>query len=82
MIRILLILKISMETIEVKHSVWDIIQHKFNECKFQVIWYDFIQWRWIRYICLWANDNSWIYLYDIEIQSSNDSTIGFITKKD
>lgn len=67
-----------MESIKVKFSIWDIVEHSFNENKYKVIWYEYIGWRWIRYICSNSVDYEKIYLYEIELKTNKDTEIGFI----
>jgi fatty-acid desaturase len=64
--------------IEVLYSIWETIKDPTWEER-KVIWYEHIEWRWLRYIVSWTERH---YYYDFEITPSTEKkTIWFIQKE-
>lgn len=68
-----------MIKIKVTHKIGDIVEHSFNWDKFKVIWYDFVETRWIRYICIQSEKQERIYLYWLELKPSRTRVLWFTT---
>jgi len=66
-----------MSSIKVKHKIGDIVQHSFNDEKFKVIGYTYIDGDWVQYICMWNSAWDLYNFRDIELVSSNETTINF-----
>lgn len=70
-----------MLKIPVKHRIWDIVEHSFNEKKYKIIWYNYIENRWPQYICLWSDREEYMYMNDCELKSHKERNIWFVIKK-
>lgn len=45
-----------MLTINVDHNIWDIVTHKVSKKESLVIWYEYVEWYWIRYVIIWDDE--------------------------
>ena len=55
-----------MISIDVKYKTWDFVCLVWWEERMRVIWYEYVEWRWLRYILMHGHD--WQYQYEMEIQ--------------
>lgn len=70
-----------MLKIRVEHKIGEIVEHSFNESKYKVIWYNYVDNRWPQYICLQSGKEDYVYMNSCELKKNKDREIGFITKK-
>lgn len=38
--------------ITVKYDIWDIVQVEISDKWYKVVWYEYVECRWLRYICI------------------------------
>lgn len=70
-----------MDSIKVSYKIWDDIKAKYSENHFFVIGYDYVESRWVRYICADGSDKWRQYFYEYEIEwKSKDITLWFTNK--
>jgi len=58
----------------VNYMIWDITQHTCWS-DYKVIGYEYIESRWIRYICLWNWSTEYQYFYEYELKPSGQSSV-------
>ena len=66
-----------MLKIKVKHEIGDIVKNKFNENKYRIIWYDYVDSRWVQYVCQQMTKDEWVYLLETEIEWWKEKNIWF-----
>lgn len=65
--------------IEVKYEVWEIVEHIHATVNYMVIWYEYIDWYWVRYICIEPEKWDQKYLYWCELKKYDEKCIWFIS---
>lgn len=65
-----------MLKIKVTHKIWDIVQSSFDDKKYKVIWYNYIESQWIKYACM-QDKEELTYKCDIELKKWKESSIWF-----
>lgn len=68
-----------MDKIKVRHKIWDIVKHSFNDMQFKVAGYNIIGDR-VQYICLQPEKTDYAYMNDIELKPHKETTIWFTIK--
>ena len=67
-----------MLKIKVSHNIGDIVKNSFNDNKYKVILYNYIESVWIKYICMQSDKDDFLYLSEIELKKTKERTIWFI----
>lgn len=61
----------------ITHKIGDVVEHSFNEKKFKVVGYNYIDWNPVKYICLQDDKVDLVYFDEIEIKPHRESFIWF-----
>lgn len=60
-----------MMNIVAKHKIGDMVIHKVSKKEHLVIWYSYVESRWLSYIIIW-DDQKELYAIWFELEDKND----------
>jgi len=61
--------------INVKYKIWDVVNRSFWEWEYKVIWYNYIETQWLKYICLQKDKQDFLYFSEIELKWKEKKTL-------